>query len=74
DNASLSARELQRHVIVDEDSMDLLEEAIDDHGLSTRAINRVLKISRTIADLDNRTDVTLKDIEEALSFRLVDRE
>ncbi len=73
-NASMSSRETEEHIRLDAASMASLETAIDEDGLSSRAAVRVLKIARTIADLDGRAGVSARDVDEALGFRLIDRE
>jgi magnesium chelatase family protein len=50
-----------------------LEAAIDKFGLSARAFNRVLKIARTIADLEGAADVGAAHISEAIQYRSLDR-
>jgi magnesium chelatase family protein len=50
-----------------------LEAAIDKFGLSARAFNRVLKIARTIADLEGVPDVGAAHISEAIQYRNLDR-
>ena len=47
--------------------------AMDRLGLSARALDKVLKIARTIADLDGQTDISSVHISEAISYRLLDR-
>lgn len=51
------------------DTVRALEKDITQSGLSNRAIQGVLKVARTIADLEGRSGIILKDVEEALSFR-----
>ncbi|MGA9179112.1 MAG: ATP-dependent protease, partial [Desulfobacterales bacterium] len=58
---------------IDEASCDLLESAIDKLGLSARAYNRILKIARTIADLDDAYDISVDHIAEAVQYRSLDR-
>ena len=72
-NARMSHKNCQQHVPIDEAGMAMLEAAIDQHGLSTRAITRIRKVARTIADLAGDNDVTTAHLEEAIGFRLLDR-
>jgi len=72
-NAQMSNRHLKQHCRVDEVSHGLLESAIDTLGLSARAFSRILKIARTIADLDALKDVTSDHIAEAIQYRNLDR-
>jgi magnesium chelatase family protein len=72
-NAQMINRHIKKHCRIDEASCDLLESAIDKLGLSARAYNRILKISRTIADLDDVSDISTDHIAEAVQYRSLDR-
>ena len=72
-NAAMNQSEVRKFVAVDEPTLMLLETAVDEHGLSTRAINRILKVARTIADLHDTAKVTATHVQEAIRFRLLDR-
>ncbi len=73
-NASMFEEELRRHVALGPSGTDLIEQAIDAHGLSARAIGRVRKTARTIADLQGTSEVGLDHLREALALRLLDRD
>lgn len=73
-NAHMDQRELEQHVPLSNDMLTLIERAIERHGMSTRAITRVLKVARTIADLAAVNDVGVGHLQEALNFRVLDRE
>ncbi len=72
-NAQMSNRHIKKHCKIDEASCSLLEAAIDKLGLSARAYNRILKIARTIADLEGEPDIKVDHISEAVQYRNLDR-
>ncbi len=72
-NAHLSAREIDRHCAPDEKGEVLLKQAIDKLGLSARAYHRILKVARTIADLEGAERIAGKHIAEAIQYRRFDR-
>ena len=72
-NARMANRHIKQHCIIDTDSNTLLEAAVDKLGLSARAYNRILKIARTIADLDGRPDIASDHVGEAIQYRSLDR-
>ena len=67
------SRLIRTHCRIDEASRRLLEAAIDKLGLSARAFNRVLKIARTIADLQGAADIGVAHVSEAIQYRSLDR-
>jgi magnesium chelatase family protein len=73
-NAHMSPRQLHDYVICDASSREMLEMAMKRFCLSARAYDRILKVARTIADLDGSKDVSAKHISEAISYRKCDRE
>jgi magnesium chelatase family protein len=72
-NAQMRSRHIENFCAIDAPSRRLLETAITKLGLSARAYNRVLKISRTIADLDGDVQVTSTHIAEAIQYRSMER-
>jgi magnesium chelatase family protein len=72
-NAQMSSRHMRRHCGIDSAARALLETAVDKLGLSARAYNRILKISRTIADLENKREIDGKHLSEAVQYRVLDR-
>ena len=72
-NGQMSQRDMAKHCQIDDASRSLLALAITRLGLSARAYDRVLKISRTIADLDDRANIRKEDIAEAVRYRAMDR-
>jgi magnesium chelatase family protein len=72
-NAQMTPRLIRRHCHLPESAQQMLERAINRLGLSARAYDRILKVSRTLADLDGREQVEERDISEAVQYRSLDR-
>ena len=72
-NAQMGSRHIRSHCRIDDDAGRILESAIDRLGLSARAYNRILKIARTIADLEANTDIQVHHVTEAIQYRSLDR-
>ncbi len=72
-NAQMTSRHLKKFCQIGENSKNLLEQAIDKLGLSARAYTRILKIARTIADLEGVEDIATHHISEAIQYRSLDR-
>ncbi len=72
-NAYMAARDLRRHCRLTAAVESLLREAVNRLGLSARAYHRVLKIARTIADLDGAPELTTVHVSEAIQYRSLDR-
>ena len=73
-NAQMSTRHIRNHCEIDTGSHKLLEKAIDKLGLSARAYTRILKVSRTIADLAGEQKIQTEHIAEAIQYRSLDRQ
>lgn len=73
-NAQMSSKMLRRHVDLNETSSVLLKNAMEKLGLSARAYDRILKVSRTIADLEQSDTVESHHLSEAIQYRSLDRE
>ncbi len=72
-NAQMSARDLKRFCRIEAAAEKLLETAMNKLGLSARAYRRILKVSRTIADLDAAADISATHVAEAIQYRSLDR-
>lgn len=72
-NAQMSPRHIRRHCRLDPAGEHLLEQAMTRQGLSARAYDRILKVSRTIADLESSDDVLPRHVAEAVGYRSLDR-
>lgn len=64
---------IQKYCEIDGKSKEILENAFEKLGLSVRAYNKILKVARTIADLDMTEKITLHHITEAIQYRSLDR-
>ena len=72
-HARMGTRELKQHCALNEPTMDLLKMAMTDLNLSARAYDRILKVSRTIADLSAAENIGIEHIAEAVQYRSLDR-
>jgi magnesium chelatase family protein len=72
-NAAMSPRQIRRFCRIGTDSEHLLENAMTRLGLSARAYDRILKVSRTIADLEGSDDIQSQHVSEAVGYRSLDR-
>jgi magnesium chelatase family protein len=72
-NAQMSTRQIRTHCELSSDAEKLLERAMQQQGLSARAHDRILKVARTIADLDAADSIAVKHIAEAIQYRTLDR-
>ncbi len=72
-NAHIGAREIRAHCAIDNKGEGLLKMALTKLGLSARAYDRILKVSRTIADLDGQEDIQAHHVGEAIQYRSLDR-
>ena len=73
-NAQMTSRMVRQFCIIDEAGQKVLKDAMDRLGLSARAYDRILKVARTIADLDHSTEIGLGHLSEAINFRSLDRD
>ncbi len=73
-NADMGRKEIEEFCKLDDAGKNLLKNAITKLGLSARAYDRILKVSRTIADLENSENILGQHIAEAIQYRSLDRE
>ncbi|MCR9173186.1 MAG: YifB family Mg chelatase-like AAA ATPase [bacterium] len=72
-NAEMESRHLRRYCQLDKASGDLIKNAMNKLGLSARAYDKILKVARTIADLDASDDIQVKHVAEAIQYRSLDK-
>lgn len=72
-NSLMKTQDIKRHCQLDKPGAALLEQAVTRLGLSARSHNRILKVSRTIADLNNEKQISTQHISEAIGYRRLDR-
>jgi magnesium chelatase family protein len=73
-NAQMSSKMLKEICFIDENSKKMLKSAMEKLNLSARAYDRIIKVSRTIADLDNSNNIKTEHLAEAIHYRSLDRE
>jgi magnesium chelatase family protein len=72
-NARMMEKQIRSFCAIDEESHQLMEMAIEKMGFSARAMNRILKVSRTIADLEGADKIEPAHVAEAIQYRSLDR-
>jgi magnesium chelatase family protein len=73
-NAHMTSRQIRQFCPLDDKCRDLLKSSVNDLGLSARAHDKVLRVARTIADLDSSESIQVSHIQEAVNYRILDRQ
>ena len=73
-NAAMNSRMIEKHCILDGQCKVLLERIIEKMGLSARACSRIIRLARTIADLEGAQDICPEHLAEASSYRFLDKQ
>jgi magnesium chelatase family protein len=73
-NAQMSSKMLRQFCKIDEPSMELMKNSVNEMGLSARAHDKVLRVARTIADLEGDPEIKHVHLLEAINYRMLDRD
>ncbi len=72
-NSQMTTKEIKKYCKIDEEGKKLMEIAVTKFGFSARAYDRVLKVARTIADLEGKENIEVSHISEAIQYRIMDK-
>ncbi|MFA6282487.1 MAG: ATP-binding protein [Candidatus Omnitrophota bacterium] len=72
-NSQMNQKQLRKYCVLASEAKDLLAAAIRHFNFSARAYDKILKISRTVADLAGREDISAEDISEVVQYRSLDK-
>ena len=70
-NARMGPEEMRRYCALDDGCAALMKQAFDTMGLTARSYDRILKVARTVADLDGSADIQMRHLAEAIQYRAV---
>jgi magnesium chelatase family protein len=73
-NAHLGSKDIRKNCVIDDQSQSLLKTAMQKFGLSARAYDKVLKVARTIADLEGQEKIKVEHVAEAIQYRSLDKD
>ncbi len=70
----MTSRQIRQFCKLSDECQELLRNSVNEMGLSARAHDKVLRVSRTIADLDKSEDIQASHLNEAINYRMLDRQ
>jgi magnesium chelatase family protein len=70
----MTSRQLREFCRLDKESMNLMKNNVNEMGLSARAHDKILRVARTIADLEDTPDIKYEHLLEAINYRQLDRQ
>ena len=73
-NAQMTSKLFRQYCAIDEECQELMKSAMERLGLSARAYDRILKVARTIADLEGCPNIQADHLQEAITYRSLDRD
>jgi magnesium chelatase family protein len=73
-NGQMTHRQIRQYCVLDDAGMNLLRTSMTELGLSARAHDKILRVARTIADLDNSEKIQPMHLSEAINYRMLDRQ
>lgn len=73
-NAQMTSKLFRQYCVLDQECRDLMKAAMERLGLSARAYDRIVKVARTIADLEGAENITVTHLSEAINYRSLDRD
>mgnify|MGYP001155478785 CR=1 FL=1 len=72
-NSSMTSKEIRKYCKIDESAISLLENVMDKMGYSARSIDKIIKVARTISDLEGSNDIKKEHVIEAIHYRVLDK-
>jgi magnesium chelatase family protein len=73
-NAQMTSRQLRSFCRLNQECRSVLENSVNELGLSARAHDKIIRVARTIADLSSSADISVEHLQEAINYRMLDRE
>jgi magnesium chelatase family protein len=73
-NAQMSTRQIRQFCKLDDTCQEMLRASVNDMGLSARAHDKVLRVARTIADMEGTAEIQQHHLQEAVNYRMLDRQ
>ena len=73
-NAQMSSRQIREYCPLDKECLNILKISVNELGLSARAHDKVLRLARTIADLESAESIQAHHMTEAINYRMLDRD